>query len=128
MVSHKIGALAVSKGSGDSGEVIGVISERDYLNKVSFLNKKPSELKVGEVCTYGKDNLVSVTLDNPIDKCMEKLLARDCRHLLIREKDSGNMVGLISIKDVVKCALAKHNAVVNRMTEFVVMAESGRHI
>ena len=128
MVSHKIGALAVAKGNGDDGEVIGIISERDYLNKVSFLKKNTAEIKVGEVCTYGKDNLISVTLDNPIDKCMEKLLARDCRHLLVRVKETSKIVGLISIKDVVKCALAKHNAVINRMTEFVVMAETGRHI
>ena len=87
MVAGKIGALAVSNAE---GEVVGIISERDYLGKVSFMDKNPSDVKVAEICTYGAANLISVTLDNPIDKCMRKMLDRNVRHLLIREKDSGN--------------------------------------
>ena len=87
MVGHKIGALAVSNADGD---VVGIISERDYLGKVSFMNKKAEDTKISEVCTYGAVNLVSVTLDNPIDQCMRKMLDRNVRHLLIREKETGN--------------------------------------
>jgi len=86
MVSHKIGALAVTEGDGDGGKVIGVLSERDFLCKVAFLGRDMRTTKASEVCTYGTENLVSVTLDNPIDACMKKMLARDIRHLLIRQK------------------------------------------
>ena len=88
MVGGKIGALAVSNAE---GEVVGLVSERDYLGKVSFMEKDPDTVKVSEICTYGPANLVSVTLDNPIDKCMRKMLDRNVRHLLIREKDSGGL-------------------------------------
>lgn len=98
MVGNKIGALAVTEGDGDQGEVIGIISERDYLSKVAFLGKDPKQTKVSEVCTHGKANLVSVTLDNPIDACMRKLLNHNCRHLLIRQKATGKIVGIMSMK------------------------------
>ena len=88
MVANTIGALAVSNAK---GEVVGIVSERDYLNKVSFMNKEAKNTKVSEVCTYGAVNLISVTLDNPIDKCMRKMLDRNVRHLLIREKETGQL-------------------------------------
>ena len=87
MVGNKIGALAVSNAQGD---VVGIISERDYIGKVLFTDKNAEGTKVSEVCTYGAVNLVSVTLDNPIDKCMRKMLDRNVRHLLVREKETGN--------------------------------------
>ena len=87
MVGNKIGALAVSNAQGD---VVGIISERDYIGKVLFTDKNAEGTKVSEVCTYGAVNLVSVTLDNPIDRCMRKMLDRNVRHLLVREKETGN--------------------------------------
>jgi CBS domain-containing protein len=128
MVVNKIGCLAVTEGAGDSGTVVGIISERDYVGKVALLNKNPKTTPVSEVCTHGKANLISVTLDNPVDACMRKVLARDIRHLLIREKDTGNMVGLISIKDLVKCVVAKHDAVVHRLESVVLTSEFFKQI
>lgn len=69
---------------------------------------------------------ISVTLDNPIDNCMRKMLDCNVRHLLIREKATGVMVGMISVKDIVKCALAKQDAMIGRLTEMVVTSEAMR--
>lgn len=122
---HKIGALAVTKGD-QSGEIVGIITERDYLNKIGVLNRNSKETKVGEICTYGRANLVSVTIGNPIDKCERKMINSDVRHLFVREKDTGSFVGMISIKDIVKCSIAKHDAVVEKLTGMVVNSESMR--
>lgn len=124
MVAYKIGALAVTKGDLDNNEVIGIISERDYLAKVGQMGRTSKTTFIREIATMGKANLVSVTLDNPIDACMRKLLASNVRHLLIREKTTGSYVGMISIKDVVKCTLEKHDAVVNKLTGMVVFSEA----
>ncbi len=68
--------------------------------------------------------MISVTLDNPIDNCMRKMLRSNVRHLLIREKETGKIVGMISVKDIVKCALEKHDAVVQKLTGMVVLSEN----
>jgi len=124
MVAYKIGALAVTKGDSEDNEVIGIISERDYLCKVGHMGRTSKTTFIREIATMGRSNLISVTLDNPIDKCMRKLLASNVRHLLIREKNTGTYVGMISIKDVVKCAVEKHDAVVNKLTGMVVISEA----
>ena len=124
MVAYKIGALAVTKGDSEDNEVIGIISERDYLCKVGHMGRTSKTTFIREIATMGRSNLISVTLDNPIDKCMRKLLASNVRHLLIREKNTGKYVGMISIKDVVKCAVEKHDAVVNKLTGMVVISEA----
>ena len=122
MVANNIGAIAVFDAAGD---ITGVLSERDIL-KIPYLGKTSSSTKVSEICTSGKANLVSVTLDNPIDACMRKMLRCNVRHLLIREKDTSAMVGMISVKDIVKCALAKSDAMIDRLTGMVVESEAMR--
>jgi len=44
----------------------------------------------------------------------------------VREKDTGKFVGMISVKDIVKCAIAKHDAVVQQLTGFIVNSEQMR--
>jgi len=115
MAAHRIGALAVTGGPGN--KVVGIVSERDYLSKVALLGKSSKTTKVQEIATMGAPNLVTVTEDEPVDDCMKKLLARDCRHLLVRDR-SGDITGLFSIKDLCKCVVAKHTEVVERLVNF----------
>jgi hypothetical protein len=55
---------------------------------------------------------------------MKKLLARDIRHLCIREKDSGSIVGMLSVKDLVKCVVEKHQAEVGLLTNIVLLQQA----
>jgi len=128
MSANKIGALAICD---DAGVVVGVVSERDYLNKVGVLGKTSKDTSVESIGTMGANNLVSVTLDNPIDKCMNKMIASNVRHLFVREngsrhQETSKFVGMISVKDIVKCSIEKHNAVVNKLTGFIVNSEQMR--
>ncbi|GMI15361.1 hypothetical protein TrVE_jg2729 [Triparma verrucosa] len=119
MVANNIGAMAVTDAS---GKVVGVVSERDYLSKVAFLGKTSDCTNVKEICTYGFSNLVTVSPQNPIERCMEKMLGRDVRHLLVRDgKESENIIGLISVKDIVKCTHEKTKAQMNRLEDIITM-------
>eukprot|EP00617_Octactis_speculum_P027514 CAMPEP_0185771898 /NCGR_PEP_ID=MMETSP1174-20130828/65775_1 /TAXON_ID=35687 /ORGANISM="Dictyocha speculum, Strain CCMP1381" /LENGTH=218 /DNA_ID=CAMNT_0028457917 /DNA_START=103 /DNA_END=759 /DNA_ORIENTATION=+ len=125
MTTHKIGALAVIK-SGEENEVIGIISERDYLTKVAFRSLDPNRTRISEVCTLGAEKLVSVTKQHPIDVCMEKILSHNIRHLLIREEETGSITGMISVKDVVKCANEKQKAKLNHLEHVLLANEISR--
>jgi len=128
MSANNIGALGITD---DKGVVVGVVSERDYLNKVGLMGRTSKDTLVESIGTMGVGNLKSVTLDNPIDKCMNKMIASNVRHLFVRENgakhhESVKFIGMISVKDVVKCAIEKHNAVVNQLTGFIVNSEQMR--
>ena len=71
MRANNSGSLGVSD---EKGEVVGIISERDYLNKVGLVGKTSRDTLIKEIATMGKANLVSVTLDNPIDACERKMI------------------------------------------------------
>lgn len=117
MAGHNIGCLAVTDGSEPKGKVIGVISERDYLTKVALLGKSSKSTTVGEICTHGAANLVIAEADDSIDDCMKKMLARDIRHLLVRD-ERGEVISMLSIKDLVKVCVAKHAEVVRKLSDF----------
>ena len=116
MSAHRVGALAVTS-SNDSDKIIGIVSERDYLSKVALLGKQSRTTMVSEICTQGDSNLICVRATDSVDECMRKVLASDVRHLLVRDSQD-KIVSLFSIKDLCKCVVAKHNEVVQRLTDF----------
>lgn len=47
------------------------------------------------------------------------MLARGVRHLLVRRKEDDVIVGMLSVKDIVKCAHMKHLATVDRLENVI---------
>ena len=94
-----------------------MVSERDYLSKIALLGRSSKNTYIREIMTHGEANLIVANVDEPIDECMKKMLARDIRHLLIRD-EKGDIVGMLSIKDLVKVVVARHQAVVQKLTDF----------
>jgi CBS domain-containing protein len=48
---------------------------------------------------------------------MRKMLARDIRHLPICD-EQGDVIGMLSIKDIVKELIARQQEVITRLTDF----------
>jgi signal-transduction protein with cAMP-binding, CBS, and nucleotidyltransferase domain len=92
MVEHNVGALLVK----DAGEVVGIVTERDYLRRVT-LEGRTEEAPVSEIMS---SPLVIATLETTIDECMALMTDRRIRHVPVVEE--GNVVGLVSIGDLVK--------------------------
>ncbi len=78
----------------------GVISERDYIKKVSLLGKTSKETKIKEIFTQDA-NVVTAMEEDSIDTAMEKMMSKSIRHLPILNK-SGDLIGFVSIKDLIK--------------------------
>ena len=130
--AYNLGALAVSS----KGKVVGIISERDYVTKIALLGRSSKTTRVSEVATMGA-NLVVANINDSIEgkgvevfspyrrtliftentECMRKMLGRDIRHLPITD-ETGDVVGMLSIKDIIKEVLARQNEVITRLTEF----------
>ena len=91
---HNIGALIVV----DGGEPLaGILSERDVVRALAELGAAVLERTVGELMTT---SVVTVDLHTPLEQLMALMTERRIRHVPVL--DEGNLVGVISIGDVVK--------------------------
>lgn len=93
MASKKISALPVTNGN---GSVIGIVSERDYVRRIAPGRKVPWDIKVNDIMTT---DVIHVTKDDVIQKCMKLMATKHIRHLPVLEDAS--LVGILSITDIV---------------------------
>jgi len=92
MVENNVGSLLVTEG----GEVTGIVTERDYLRRVT-LEGRTEEAPVREIMS---SPLVVASIDTTIDECMALMTDRRIRHVPVVE--GGEVVGMVSIGDLVK--------------------------
>ena len=100
MTEHNIGAVLVIE---PSGALVGIFSERDYVRAVARAGGLSNETPVCERMT---PNPVTVRPEQTVQECMVFVTERRIRHLPVTD-DRGNLVGLVSIGDLVKAAIAE---------------------
>jgi len=91
MMEHNIGALPVLR----NGELAGILSERDIMNRVVAVGRTPGTTAVSEVMTA---NPRSVPADETIEECLFIMREFGFRHLPI--VDGKELKGLVSLRDV----------------------------
>jgi CBS domain-containing protein len=99
MMEHNIGALPVLR----NGELAGIFSERDIMNRVVAAGRQPAYTAVSEVMTA---NPRAVNLDETIEECLFIMEEFGFRHLPI--VDGKELKGLVSLRDVVLRQSAEH--------------------
>jgi CBS domain-containing protein len=97
MAEHNVGALVVLEG----GNLVGVLSERDYARKVILRGLASRDVHVGDLMTR---EVVTVGPDDTVGGCMQRMTAGRFRHLPV--VDGERVVGVVSIGDVVKAIMA----------------------
>lgn len=107
---HNIGALLVMSGE----KLAGIITERDVLHAAAEQCSKLDTLRVQDVMT---SHLITCGRNETIDNVMELMTTNRIRHLPIMEKD--DLVGIISIGDVVKAQLQKSKAEAEDLKEYI---------
>lgn len=112
--AFNVGCLAVTN---NDNKVIGVLSGRDYIHKVAALGKNDTEVKVKEIATYGHSLIVAKSSDS-LDVCMQKMMFKGIRHMVVVDDMSNECVGLISVKDVVREILKDKNDKITRLGDF----------
>ncbi len=91
MMEHNIGALPVLR----NGELAGILSERDIMNRVVAVGRTPGTTVVSEVMTA---NPRAVPADETIEECLFIMREFGFRHLPI--VDGKDLKGLVSLRDV----------------------------
>lgn len=112
--AFNIGCLAVTD---NKNNIVGVLSQRDYINKIAALEKDAMTVKVKEICSYAPNIIIAKKTDS-IEQCMNKMLFKDIRHLLVMDETNNEFVGMISIKDLIKEIMKDKNDMITRLTDF----------
>jgi CBS domain-containing protein len=103
MADKGIGAVVVMA----DHRLMGVMSERDYARKVILLGKASRDTAVREIMT---EKVITVFPSTSVEECMALMTQRRIRHLPVT--DEGNLIGLISIGDVVKAIISEQQFVI----------------
>jgi CBS domain-containing protein len=91
MMEHNIGALPVLR----NGELAGILSERDIMNRVVAVGRTPGTTAVSEVMTA---NPRAVAADETVEECLFIMREFGFRHLPI--VDGKDLKGVVSLRDV----------------------------
>lgn len=110
MAEKDVGALLVMEG----GQMIGILSERDYARKVILQGKTSRETPVREVMTT---KVVCVNPLQTMDQCMALMTDKRIRHLPVIESNS--VVGVVSIGDVVKEVIADQQFLIHQLEQYI---------
>ena len=110
LAHHDIGALAVV----ESGQLVGIFSERDYARKVVLQGLTSKTTRVRALMS---SNPVTAAPETSIADCMRLMTEHRIRHLPILE--AGQLAGLVSIGDIVKGLLAEQEALIGDLRDYI---------
>jgi len=110
MATRHVGALLVM----NQGSLLGIISERDYARKVILKNRSSHDTPVSEIMT---SPAVTVTPAETVHQCMQLMTEGRFRHLPVME--SGRVVGMLSIGDLVKVVIEEQSAHIEQLERYI---------
>jgi len=111
MLAEKdIGALIVVK----DDKPVGIFTERDYARNVYLKGKSSLDTAVRDVMVAP---VICVKPDQTVDECMALMTAKRFRHLPIMDGDE--LVGMVSIGDLVKSVIAEQQFTIEQMEQYI---------
>ena len=110
MADKSIGAVLVLRGEA----VAGILSERDYARKVVLQGRSSADTPASAIMTA---QVVTVGPDTPVTACMQLMTERRIRHLPVVE--GGQVVGVISIGDLVKAVIADQQLELEQLQRYI---------
>jgi len=111
MMDKNIGALLVE----DDGKLCGIVTERDVVRILGKTGCDMDGVRVADIMVKS-ENLLVAEVDDQNDAVMAVMVQKNFRHMPI--VDEGEIVGLISIRDVVKAHVQKLQAQVHFWKEY----------
>ncbi|HNT22739.1 MAG TPA: CBS domain-containing protein [Anaerolineales bacterium] len=115
MADRNVGCLVVL----ENDRIVGIISERDYARKIALRGKSSVNTPVKDIMST---TVYHIHLQNTVDDCLQLMTQQTIRHLPVEE--SGKLLGLISIGDVVKAVIDEQSTTITQLSDYI----SGKYI
>ncbi len=110
MARHETGSVLVMRGR----TLLGILSERDYTRKVVLKGRASATTPIAEIMT---SPVVTVGPDETVQSCMQLMTQRRFRHLAVVE--DGQVVGVVSIGDLVKAMLEIQQEEIAHLQQYI---------
>jgi CBS domain-containing protein len=110
MAKKNIGALLVM----ENGQLLGIITERDYRDKVILKGRTSKTTKVKVIMST---NIDTVGPSDTVEKCMEMMTQGKFRHLPVIEDEK--VAGIVSIGDLVNAVISKQEGEINTLRKYI---------
>jgi CBS domain-containing protein len=110
MMNKNISSLMVMEGT----EPKGIFTERDYARKIALLGKSSKDTPVSEIMTA---SIITITLSDTIEYCMQIMTERHIRHLPVVENNT--VCGMVSIGDVVKSIIEVQKSTIQHLESYI---------
>ena len=110
MAEKSVGALLVMK----DGELKGIVTERDYARKVALKGRSSRDMKTKEIMT---SRVAYVRPEQSVQECMALMTEKRIRHLPV--VDGGQVLGIISIGDLVKSIIEEQQHVIEQLEQYI---------
>jgi CBS domain-containing protein len=110
MARKNVGALVVV----DGGRIVGIVTERDYARKLVPMDRMPRDTPVRDIMS---SPVMYVRTQHTSDECMALMTENRLRHLPV--VDQGQLVGLVSIGDLVKDIISDQQFVIEQLEHYI---------
>ena len=111
LTENKIGALLVE---GQAGEIAGILSERDIVGGMAPHGADLHDVAVSELMTR---DIIRCSPGDTVNEAMAMMTDRRIRHLPVFDGDE--LVGFISIGDLVKCRIMEVQAEAEALRQYI---------
>jgi CBS domain-containing protein len=110
MAEKRIGAVLVMQ----AGKLAGILSERDYARKIVLQGRSSKDTPVRDIMTA---QVISVGLGDSADRCMQLVTDKRIRHLPVLDGD--NVLGVVSIGDLVKAVIEDQQLELDQLQRYI---------
>ena len=111
LMSEKgVGALLVT----DNDDLVGIVSERDYLKKVALMGRTSKTTAVSEIMTASP---FTVSPDANMEDCMQLMTNKRIRHLPVVE--NGKLFAMISIRDLLESTMEEQKYLIQQLEQYI---------
>ncbi len=110
MADKNIGALLVV----ERGQVVGIVSERDVTRKLVLMERSSKDTLLRDIMS---SPVMYVHLHHTSDECMALMTENRLRHLPVM--DGGQLIGLISIGDLVKATISEQQFIIEQLEHYI---------